>query len=311
MREAAKAWRDAAKASQSSAESLAKIAETLSRQLKGQEALAAPAPSSDAPPQVAEGSAEKEKAEEAPPLSYGLGLSLIAVTGNANAVSAKVAASVTGILGVWKFKASSFAAYGQTTAKSVADSQVTALNANLDLRGDRELSKVFSSYVQVGASTDHVASIEWQGRAELGASITWWEEIEGTTKVSKEGVKEDTTYIKSRFSSDLGVRYTRESRFQYYPVAKNGDDLDIFSPRLGLSLRYALSRRASFVEEAEILPDVVDTKNLRAISNSVLSAQIVDGITLNISFKIRTIGSPAENKKPTDTELSAGVAWTF
>ena len=246
---------------------------------------------------------EKDEEEDKGAFTYQLGLGLIAVTGNANAVTGKVSGGAEGEWASWGVKLLVAAAYGQATTEPTATEaepkKVTALNGLLSLRGDRKMSETFSVYLQTGVNTDHVASIEVAGLGEGGASLTWWERKNG----------ED--FVKSRLSTDLGFRFTHEERFQYYPAKLNQDDVDIYAPRLGVALRYALTKKAVFTEEAEILTDLVNTKNLRANSTTTLTAQLGSGVSLNVAFKIRHIGDPAEGKKPTDTQLSAGVAWAF
>ncbi|MDF1562327.1 MAG: DUF481 domain-containing protein [Deltaproteobacteria bacterium] len=285
MKEASQATREAAEATREASAQLKTALEA--HAAKGEK------------PAAAEAKPEEKKDEKVSAFSYQLGLGLIAVSGNANAVTGKISGGAEGDWESWKVKLMAAAAYGQTTAATTDLVEVTALNANLSLRGDRKVSKMFSIYLLTGVSADHIASIEAAGLGEAGASLTWWE------------TKNGEDFVKSRFSTDLGFRFTHESRFQYFPAHENLDNVDIYSPRLALSLRYALTKTAVFTEEAEILPDLVNTKNLRATSTSTLTAQLGGGVSLNAALQIRYIGDPAEGKKSTDTELSAGVAWAF
>ncbi|RMG17264.1 MAG: DUF481 domain-containing protein [Deltaproteobacteria bacterium] len=283
-REAAEAARAAAEASRRAAEALAGKAEATS------DAQETPTGA-----QTGDEGAKKETPAGPSAWSYQLGLSFISVTGNANAVTGKVSGLASGSWAKWRVKFEGGGAYGQATNGL---SEVTALNGNLSARGDRRLGPKFTVYLTGGLATDHVASIELQYFGEPGLSLLWWEEKEAK-------------FVRSSLQTDLGFRLTRESRFQYFPVPRDLDDKDIYAPRLALSFRYALTRRAVFTEEAEILPDIVDTKNVRATSTSTLTAQIVEGVGITVSFKVRHIGAPAEGKVPTDTELAAGVSWTF
>ena len=231
----------------------------------------------------------------ASPWSYQIGISLISVTGNANSVTGKLSGLASGTWEKWRVKFEGGGAYGQTTNETA---DVTALNGSFRARGERRLGQAFTVYLAGGGGADHVASIELQLYAEPGVSLLWWEEKEAD-------------FVRSSLQTDLGFRAMRENRFQYFPVAKDLEDKNVYAPRAALSFRYALSRRAVFTEEAEVLPNVLDPKDIRLTSTSTLTAQILEGVGLALSFKVRHIGAPAEGKVPTDTELSAGVSWTF
>lgn len=244
---------------------------------------------------------EEKVAEAAPPppaWSYQLGVSLLSVTGNANALTGKLSGQAEGTFGKWGTKIAGGATYGQTTAATTDESEVTALNANLSAKGQRSVSKRFNTYLLGGGMTDHVANIEFQVFGEAGVGLVWFERVEDD-------------FVKSKLSTDLGFRYTREHRFQYYRERTNLPNVDIYSPAIKASFRYALTKTAVFTEELEVLPDIVDTRNVRAVSTAAISAQIDKGIALSLGFKVRYIGVPAEGAKTTDTELAAGVTWAF
>ncbi len=285
-REAAQAAREAAKAARTAAEASQRAIETLVQAHRGTD-VGQNKEGDEASVATADVSAS--------PWSYQIGISLISVTGNANSVTGKLSGLASGTWDKWRVKFEGGGAYGQTTNETA---DVTALNGSFRARGERRLGQAFTVYLAGGGGADHVASIELQLYAEPGVSLLWWEEKEAD-------------FVRSSLQTDLGFRAMRENRFQYYPVAKNLEDKDVYAPRAALSFRYALSRRAVFTEEAEVLPNVLDPEDLRLTSTSTLTAQILDGVGIALSFKVRHIGAPAEGKVPTDTELSAGVSWTF
>lgn len=251
---------------------------------------------------------DRQKAEvkqtEAPPAAepqawnYQLGVSFLSVTGNANALTGKLGGQAEGTFGKWGTKIVAGAMYGQTTTSEARASEVTALNVNASAKGQRAISERFNTYLLAGTMMDRVASIALQGYGEAGVGLVWFER------------KEDD-FVKSKLTTDLGFRYTRELRAHYYPEYEKLPTVEIYSPAVKASFRYALTKTAVFTEEIEILPDVVDTANVRGVSTSTLSAQIDKGISLALGFKVRYVGVPAAGAKKTDTELSAGVNWAF
>lgn len=232
------------------------------------------------------------------PWSYQLGLNVLALSGNANAVTAKVNAAVDGRWDKWATSIKAGAAYGQSESGTTGEKTTTALNADLLARGDRKFSDHFGGYALAGALTDRVASIEYQGFGEVGVGMTWFEFLEGD-------------FVRSRLRTDVGFRYTHEARHQYFPERKDLPDNNIYSPRVSAGFRYALSKNSVFTQDIEVLPDVVTVDNVRLTATSALSAQIIAGVSLQLGFKVRYIGVPADGAKKTDTELGTGINWAF
>jgi hypothetical protein len=242
--------------------------------------------------------APEEAAHERARWESEVGASLVSLTGNANTLTTRLTGRFRGELRGWASEVRAAGVYGQ--ARTEAGRQVTARGGEVVLRGEREIAAHTAVYVQTGLLADHVASIEYQVHGEPGLARTWIEILDGEK-------------VRTRLRTDLGFRMTRESRFQYFPEAerRNLDDQTIYAPRLAASFRQALGAHAAFTQQVELLPDVLDRRNLRANATSTLSAQIVDGVALQVAFLVRYIGVPAEGRVPTDTELSAGVAVTF
>lgn len=297
---AAEAAKAAAEAAKVAAEAAKASADALREAIEHLKAPPAPATAAVAAPAAP---------SAPPPWNFLLGVSFLSVSGNANALTGKLSGQAEGKFGQWGTKIGAGAVYGQTYATTPSDKQVTALNANVAARGQRQLSTMFNAYVATGALTDRVAKIAAQGYGEAGAGLVWFENIDGD-------------YVKSKLTTDLGFRYTRESRAQFLVNGKSVlddgqsayqylEDIDIYAIALKGGFRYAITKTAVFTEDLEVLPDVVNSSNLRVTSVSALSAQVDKGIALSLGFKARYIGAPATGAKPLDTELSAGVTWAF
>lgn len=287
LESAVEAARDAAEAARAAAEASRKAAEAL---------LAAAHPAGPATAKAAPAA----KGKHAPGEFTGqLGANLISVTGNANAISTKLSGVLAGTWAKWATELKATAAFGQTRPDTGGGpAQVTALNADLRLRGDRAVGGPVSAYLAAGAATDHVASIELQAYGEAGASVLWLEHKKGKL-------------VTARVRTDLGFRFTRENRFQYFPTGMNLPDQDLYALRIAADLRYALSKTSAFTENLEVLPDLVVPADVRLTSTSILSAQIAEGLALQLAFTVRYIGVPAEGRLSTDTELAAGVTVSF
>ena len=111
--------------------------------------------------------------------------------------------------------------------------------------------------------------------------------------------------------TDLGLRYAQESRFQYYPVRLNVDDITLLAPRLALSFRYQFEKNVGFFQEAEVLPNVLGASRVIINTTSKLSARLTEAVALGVSFDVRYDSAPAVGKKPTDTALMATLEVGF
>jgi hypothetical protein len=279
-RAAAEAARDAAVAAKAAAEASARAAEALQRPLAAETpALAAK---------------ETKKADEIQGWSGTGGLSLISLTGNANTLTFSGSVSAERRWTHWLFGLKTHAIYGQTRPVSGGVSEVAALAAGGQLRGDRFVTERISAFVLGGAETDHVKSVELRAFVEGGTGITWWaERAEG--------------YEKALLRTDLALRYSRESRFQYYPTPSDVPDADLLGPRIGATFRYALSKDVLFTEELELLPSVIGSSRLVVNSSTKLSSTLVGGLALAVSFLLNHDTLPAPGKLPTDTALTVGL----
>jgi len=229
-----------------------------------------------------------------------LGLGLIALTGNSQTVTFSTNAAFERKSKEWILGIKASAAYGQNQAPGDASSQVTALGGTLQARGDRRFSDTTSLYLLAGIDTDHLQSIESRPFGEVGVALIWFDEKQGDL-------------AKTSLRTDLGFRYGREYRFQYYPVhvGPSGDpalaEVDIVAPRLGVAYRYAVNKDIIFTEEVSAIANVVDTARLLFSSTSKLASRLTQKVALGVSFVVNDDTVPAPGKVSTDTALSVGL----
>jgi hypothetical protein len=227
-------------------------------------------------------------------------LGLIALTGNSQTLTFSTNAALERKSPEWIWGLKANAAYGQGTASGATTSTVTALNAGFQARGDRRLTDQLSLYLLAGIDTDHLKSIESRPFGEVGLSYIWFD--------VKEGELQKTT-----LRTDLGFRYGREYRFQYYPVQISGNqdpafaEVDVVAPRLGVLYRYAFSKDVIFGEEASLLANVAGTARLLLTSTTKLSARLTEKVALGVGFVVNDDTVPPKGKVPTDTALTIGL----
>lgn len=288
---AAVAAEAAAKAAQSAAETVAKLAQAQEDRAKAAAAAAAPA--------AVEAKKEEEKKDDAA-WSGNVGLSLISLTGNANTLTFTANGAVERKSSAWVFGLKGSASYGQARPTDETVSQVTALAAGLQGRADKRLSETVNGYLLGGAETDHVKSVEFRGYGEGGGAIQWLDVKDGD--LSKLALK-----------MDIGLRYSDEQRFQYYPDPKDLERLVLVAPRVGVSFRYALTKSIIFTENLEALVNLWGDTRGRVLANSTttLAAKLTDSLSLNTSFLVAHDSVPAAGKVATDTTLQFGLGWSF
>lgn len=291
--EAAQRAAAAAERSAAAAERAAAAMEALVQKMSAPSAApaAAPAAAPEAAPGIAPATGES-------PWTGSVGLNLIALTGNSETLTVSTTGTGSRDWGPWKLSLKLAAAYGQTRVEDVTDFEVTALNAMGQVRGDRKLTSIASAFLLVGADTDHVKSVEYRAYGEGGAAITWLERKEG-----------DEVVLLLR--TDLGLRYANESRFQYYPTPLDIPDISLLAPKLGLGFRYAVSKDVAFVEEAEVLTNVMGEPRWLINSLTRINARLTESLAINVGFEIKHDSLPAQGKKPTDTILSVGAELAF
>ena len=289
---AAVAAEKAAEAAQKAAEAAQKSVEALSAAT-----AAKPAPAPAATPSVV------PTAAPVPPdviWSGTVGLGLIALTGNSQTITFSTNAAAERKSKNWILGLKASAAYGQNEAPGQASSQVTALNGTLPARGDRRFSDTTSLYLLAGVDTDHLQSIESRPFGEVGVALIWFDEKQGDL-------------AKTSLRTDLGFRYGREYRFQYYPTVQGPSqnpalaEVDIVAPRLGVAYRYAVNKDVIFTEEVSAIGNVVNTARLLFTSTTKLASRLTEKVALGVSFVVNDDTVPAPGKVPADTALAVGL----
>lgn len=243
----------------------------------------------------------KEAAAEKPddgssPWRGTVGLGLTWLSGNSDSLTS------TALLGMerrwqsWAIAFKATGAYGQ--ARPAADltqpAQVVALRAGGSLRGDRRFTERMSAFVQAGLETDHVRSVELRTSMEAGASSTWVDLKEKDHQVAL-------------LRTDLSLRYLDEARFQYYPMAKNLNDILLLGPRVALTALYALSKDTFLSQDVDATPNIVGDARLLVNATTKLSTRLSQGLLLTTSFQVAYDSQPAAGKRPMDTILTAGL----
>ncbi len=210
------------------------------------------------------------------PWSYVLGLSALAIGGNANTYSSKLDIGVDGHWRDWNAELRMSGSYGQTSPTVDSELQINASKGEATLRGQRNYNPVLGIYLLGGGMFDRVASIAWQGYGESGISLLWWEHINGD-------------FLRSRLRTSLGFRATREHRFQFYPDPLELDEpyRSIYGPTVTANFRFGMSRAAYFFEDAAIYQDAVTTADTRVTSSTGITAQINQRVSLSVTYKVR------------------------
>ena len=279
----------AAEAAERAATAAEKAAEAAQTAAKALEAMASPKPAAAAVPVPAPAAAS------ASVWTGTLSAGLISLTGNANSMTFSTNGALQKKSEHWIWGAKMGAAYGQTRpAASDLPAEIVALSAGGELRGDYRATESVTAYIKGGMDTDHVKSLELRGFGEAGTGITWIER------------KEDKL-VKLSLRTDLGVRFSHERRYQYFPTPEALPSVSMLSPRLGLGFRYALSAGIIFTEDAEVLPNVLGDGRVLFNSISKVSARLVESLSLGVGFVVNHDSLPAQGKLPTDTALTVGI----
>jgi putative salt-induced outer membrane protein YdiY len=223
-------------------------------------------------------------------------LGLISLTGNSKTLTFSTNSAFERRSPDWIWGMKTFAAYGRNTAGGAAAAAVTALNAGIQVRGDRRFDDALSVYLLAGIESDHLKSIEERPYGEGGVSLTWFERKVGDLE-------------KSTLRTDVGFRYGHEFRFLYYgagsPARQEG--ADIVAPRLGLFYRYAINKNVIFTEDASALESLVGGARALVASTSKISSRLTDKVALGVGFVVTWDSAPPPAKLSTDTALTVAL----
>lgn len=282
---AARAAEEAAKAAQRMADSSDRIAAALER-----------LPAAATPGAVATTGGVPVPPPSAAQLWTGsVGANLISLSGNSSTLTGSVNATAERKTEDWIYSGKASGTYGHSQAAASEETEVTALNALVQFRGDRRFSPLLSAYLLAGGETDHVKSVEFRGYGEGGMGLIWIEHMEAAG------------FERAFLRTDLAVRGGQEYRFQYYPSALDLADIPIAAPRFGLTFRYAINDGVRFIEEAEVLPNLIGNRSVFVSSTTKLTARVAGPFSIGVGFKVDFNSEPAPGKQPTDTALTVGV----
>jgi putative salt-induced outer membrane protein YdiY len=232
------------------------------------------------------------------PVTWGgtVALGLIALTGNSKTLTFSTNSEFERRSPGWIWGIKTFAAYGRTAAGGAASAAVTALNAGIQVRGDRRFGEALAVYLLSGVEADHLKSIESRPYGEGGLSVTWFEQKVGDLE-------------KSTFRTDAGFRYGHEYRFLYYgpgsPARQDG--ADIVAPRLSAFFRYALNKNVIFTEDASALENFVGGARALIASTSRISAHLTEKVALGVGFVVAYDSAPPPAKLSTDTATTVAL----
>ncbi len=241
----------------------------------------------------------------APRTTSVFGLGLIWMQGNSNALT------LSGSLGLahkfdagWGASLKLNAAYGQAQVTGTTTQSVTAYNAGGTVRGDRTFGSEVQVFVQGGALTDHVASLELRYFGEGGAGIIWLDH-------------KAAGYQQVMLRTDLGLRAAQDNNWQYYPTATNAGtghlpDIFFLGPSFAVAFLYALNKGVVFSEDASLGENIDGDSRTMVSSTTKLSAALLGHVSFATTFLV-TYDSNLANlgKVDTDTALTLGLEGTF
>jgi hypothetical protein len=224
------------------------------------------------------------------------GLALISLAGNASTLTFNANVAAQRQWESWALGFKGYGTYGQskTDATTLVGSEVVAMAAGGQLRGDRKVTDTVTVFVVGGGDTNHVKSIEFAGYGEAGAGITWVNVKEGELQ-------------KTLLRTDLAARYARELLFQYYPTALNLPDRDLLGPRAAVAFRYALNEGVIFTQDVEVIPNILGQARYVLNATTKLNSRLTESLSLGLAFQLNHDSVPPAGKLPTDTALTAGV----
>ncbi|MFO0581534.1 MAG: DUF481 domain-containing protein [Anaeromyxobacter sp.] len=231
------------------------------------------------------------------------GAGLILLTGNTSTITSTAVLGAKRNWADWALEFKAGGVYGRTRpVDKTQDPQTVALGATSQLRGDRKFGDHLSVYALTGLDTDHVASVEWRGYGEGGLGYVWLND-------KWEGDRE--LFLRT----DLGLRYAKESRWQYYgTVAATGRDIkdaELLGPRAGLSFRWQNTKNVIFTEDAEVIPNVQGESRVLVKSVSKLATRLATALTLGVAYTVAYDSKPAPGKVNTDTILGVTLEMGF
>ncbi len=189
----------------------------------------------------------------------------------------------------WQFTQTAAWTYGKTSGVESANQLLGRL------RGDYFLSAAVSAYGLVGYERNRFAGIASRWEEAVGLS---WQAVRSA---------------RHALDVEAGVSYNSQK-------STNSALDDFVASRVAGRYRYNFTSATYIEEQAELLSNLEQTGDQRAISNTVLVAPISSNIGIRLSYLMRYDAEPAVKDgtvvpvvyfKKLDTTLSTGLQFTF
>ena len=163
--------------------------------------------------------------------------------------------------------------------------------------------------VNMGQSSNDVIPTAIHVSAALELEQRLMPALKHLARVLDRKAQEVGDVVKTSLSTDLGLRYTKELRFTYYPPEAglgSHKDLDLLAPRLAVAFKYGITPDIVFTEDAEALPnivvdsddDTIDSAKLNINSTSKLSIKLTTALSFVNSLVFKYDSAPATGKPP-------------
>jgi Protein of unknown function, DUF481 len=276
-----------------------KSAEAAERSARAAEAAAG------VPPQAPPSAEAAAPAPGALKFTGATGVSFVAMSGNSNAITGSANLNVNFLFYGWTIGVKGLGAYGRSRAANETVYRDTALNASGEVKGARSITDLVGVYVLGGGGTDHVAKINWRAYGELGGQLTFFRRMEGDL-------------VKLQLVTELGLRYQRESWFQFYDSPDQAAGVFLVNPtpnivalKAAADFRYAVNKNVVFSERLELLPDVLTPANFNMLSNTSIGVKLIGPLSVTASFLLKYDNLPPPGAQKLDTILALGVDVSF
>jgi putative salt-induced outer membrane protein YdiY len=256
------------------------------------------APDVSASPLPAEAPAAATGAEEGKPEpgpwagSATLGLEWL--TGNSRSLTVSAEGLAEYNSSRWVLTLKAVGTYVTAAESGEAEDEVGALVSGW-ARGERRFTPLFSGFLYVGSGSNHFASLELRLEGEAGV---------GVTVLERRPSAPDELLL--RFY--LGVHYSRDKRYQYYPTNQNVPDQNVWSPGVALTFRAALNDHVKFSEDVFVFPA---PSRVLVRSNTKLTSSLTGRLALTAELVVESNSAPAPDKAKTDTMLLLGAMLEF
>jgi len=302
----------AAQAAQQAAEAAQKAAQAAQQALMVMVAQQKPPPGEEA---ASSAEAKAQEAVEKPPSAWttAANFGLMFLAGNSSSITLNGRLALTRKTENWILGGRAYGAYGRARPTGAEHFTDIAVQGGADFRADRRFNLMLSGYSLSGIDFDHIRFIEARPFAELGTGVIWVDNKVGNVQ-------------KTLLSTDFGLRYAYESRFRYYPTAKeiallppedvpteprNLPNVQVVAPRAALNFRYMLTEGVTFGEDFEVLLNVIEAKRFWVNSATRVLVRLSQVFSVSTALTFKYDSEPPEGAQKLDTVLSLGLDAVF